>query len=297
MKNQIGLLTSLGLLLSVAMSSVAAEDEVKITTIDVADGIHMLMGRGGNIGLLIGEDGTFMIDDQFSPLTPKILDAVKAAGGDTPRFLINTHFHGDHTGGNENLGKEGTLILSHDNVRERLANGSYIATFGMKSPPARKAALPVITYSEEMHLHINGDSVQAIHVPGAHTDGDSIIHFKNSNVIHAGDTFFNGFYPFIDAAHGGTLKGAIRAADLILSMTDGDSKIIPGHGPLASKADLLAYREMLGTAYERLLKLKNTGKSVEDAVAEKPLADLEAKWGGGFMNGDKWISVIYPAVN
>ena len=264
--------------------------------IPVTDNIYMLSGQGGNIGVFLGGDGTFVVDDQFAPLTEKILAAIKSVGGDTPRFLINTHFHGDHTGGNENLGKAGTLIVSHDNVRQRLVNGSFIEAFGMNAPPANKVALPVLTFSEDMHFHINNDSVNALYVPGAHTDGDSIIHFKKANVVHAGDVFFNGFYPFIDAANGGSLRGTIAAADAILALTDSKSKIIPGHGPLADKKQLQAYRDMLATAYTRLLKLKNEGASVEDAINHDPLADLESQWGGGIFKGEKWISIIYPAV-
>ena len=180
-------------LLTVSPGTNALED-VNVVATDVADKIYMLTGKGGNVGVFTGSDGTFIIDDQFAPLSGKILEAIKSVGGDSPKFLINTHFHGDHTGGNENFGKQGTLIVSHHNVRERLANGSFIAAFGMKSAPASKAALPVVTYSEDMHFHINGESVQAIHVANAHTDGDSIVHFKKANVIHTGDIFFNGFF-------------------------------------------------------------------------------------------------------
>jgi len=279
-----------------SLSPLKAQDDVKIIAIPVTDNIYMLSGQGGNIGLFLGKDGTFVIDDQFAPLTDKILAAIKSVGGDTPRFLINTHFHGDHTGGNENLGNAGTLIVSHDNVRKRLVNGSYIEAFGMNSPPANEVALPVLTFSQDMHFHINNESVNAVHVPSAHTDGDSIIHFKSANVVHAGDVFFNGFYPFIDAANGGSLKGTIDAVDSILAVTDSSSKIIPGHGPLADKSQLQAYHDMLATVYDRLLKLKNEGVSVEDAVIQDPLADLESQWGGGIFNGEKWISIIYPAV-
>ncbi len=274
----------------------AAQDDVQIKTIAVADGIHMLMGKGGNIGVFTGSDGTFVIDDQFAPLSEKILKAIESIGGDTPKFLLNTHFHGDHTGGNENFGKKGALIVSHDNVRKRMSDGSFIEAFGMKAPPASKEALPVMTFSETMHFHINGDSVKAIHVANAHTDGDSFIHFKNANVIHAGDILFNGFYPFIDAAHGGSVRGVIAAADEILALSNAQTKIIPGHGPLADRAQLQASRDMLSTVYERLLKLKNSGMSVDDVVAQKPLADLEGKWGGGIFTGDKWIKIIYPGV-
>ncbi len=278
------------------VSTLLAQDDVKINAIPVSDNIYMLTGQGGNIGLFLGEDGTFIIDDQFAPLTEKILAAIKLVGGDTPRFLINTHFHGDHTGGNENLGNAGTLIVSHDKVRERLVAGSYIKEFGMNSPPANKAALPVLTFSEDMHFHINGDSVNAVHVPSAHTDGDSIIYFKKANVVHAGDIFFNGFYPFIDAANGGSLRGTIAAVDAMLAATDSKSKIIPGHGPMADKAQLQAYRDMLAIAYVRLLKLKNDGVSAEDAVIQDPLSDLEAQWGNGIFSGEKWIRITYPAV-
>ena len=278
------------------VSTIQAQEDVKIGVIPVTDNIYMLSGEGGNIGVFLGGDGTFVVDDQFAPLTEKILAAIKSVGGDTPRFLINTHFHGDHTGGNENLGKAGTLIVSHDNVRQRLVNGSFIEAFGMNAPPANKVALPILTFSEDMHFHINNDSVNALYVPGAHTDGDSIIHFKKANVVHAGDVFFNGFYPFIDAANGGSLRGTIAAADAILALTDSKSKIIPGHGPLADKKQLQAYRDMLATAYTRLLKLKNEGASVEDAINHDPLADLESQWGGGIFKGEKWISIIYPAV-
>ena len=277
-------------------SALLAQGDVKINPIPVSDNIYMLSGQGGNIGLFLGEDGTFIIDDQFAPLTEKILAAIKSVGGDTPRFLINTHFHGDHTGGNENLGNAGTLIVSHDKVRERLVAGSYIKEFGMNSPPANKAALPVLTFSEDMHFYINNDSVNAVHVPSAHTDGDSIIYFKKANVVHAGDIFFNGFYPFIDAANGGSLRGTIAAVDAMLAATDSKSKIIPGHGPLADKAQLQAYRDMLAIAYASLLKLKNDGVSVEDAIIHDPLADLEAQWGNGIFSGEKWIRITYPAV-
>lgn len=273
-----------------------AQDPVKIEASKVKANVYMITGQGGNIGLLTGPDGSFMIDDQFAPLTDKIIEAVKSVGGDVPSYLINTHFHGDHSGGNENLGKTGTLIMAHDEVRQRLVNGSFIGAFGMKAEAASKPALPTVTYSESMHLHINDETVHIIHVPRAHTDGDSFVVFKSANVVHAGDLFFNGFFPFIDGAHGGSVKGMIAGVDTILALTDGDSKIIPGHGPLANRADLQRYRDMLAIAYERLLKLKNQGVSAEDAVLQAPLEDLKADWGGGIFTADKWIGVIYPAV-
>jgi glyoxylase-like metal-dependent hydrolase (beta-lactamase superfamily II) len=271
----------------------AAQEEVTIKTIPIQNGVYMLVGQGGNIGLFIGKDGTFLIDDQFAPLTPKHLEAINAVGGEIPKFLINTHYHADHTGGNENLGRAGAVIFSHDQVRKRMTMETVIEAFNMTTPPQPKDALPVVTFSTDITFHLNGDTLHAFHVPSAHTDGDSVIHFKNANVIHSGDVFFNGFYPFIDVAHGGTLMGTIKAADAILALADGETKIIPGHGPLGDRAHLQTYRDMLRTAYERLSRLKVKGMSVDEAVGEKPLADLEERWGKGMFPGEKWISLIY----
>ncbi len=280
----------------VSLVTTAQADEVEITSVQVSEQIYMLEGKGGNIGLFIGKDGTFLIDDQFAPLTEKIIEAIKSVGGDHPKFLINTHYHGDHTGGNENLGQGGTLIFSHDNVRERLSAGSFIEAFDMKRAAVTKEGLPVVTFSEDISFHLNGDSVQAIHVPHAHTDGDSFIYFKAANVIHAGDIFFNGFYPFIDVKHGGSLKGMIEAADTVLSLADDKTKIIAGHGPLGNKAELENFRQMLATAYERLRTLKEGGKTAQEAIAAAPLADLEETWGDGLFTSDRWIELIYFGV-
>ncbi len=271
-------------------------DEDTISPVQVTDQIYMIAGKGGNVGVFIGEDGTFLIDDNFAPVTEKILAAVKSVGGDHPKFLINTHYHGDHTGGNENLGSGGTLIFSHDNVRERLKNGSFIRAFDMKLAATAAKGLPVVTFSEGINFHLNGDTIQAVHAAHAHTDGDSFIFFKMANVIHTGDILFNGFYPFIDVNHGGSLKGTIMAVDEILSLVDDDTKIIPGHGPLGDRVQLVSYREMLSTAYERLRKLKAEGKTAQEAAAASPLADMEATWGDGMFTGDRWIELIYSGV-
>lgn len=272
-----------------------AVDE-KIIPITLTEQIYMIAGEGGNIGLFIGGDGTFLIDDQFAPLTDKIVAAIKSVGGDYPKFLINTHYHSDHTGGNEKLGQGGTLIFSHDNVRERLSTGSFIEEFNAKQEALTREGLPVVTFSGDISFHLNGDTIHAIHVPHAHTDGDSIIHIKTANVIHTGDIFFNGFYPFIDVNHGGSLKGMIKAVDNILSLADENTKIIAGHGPLGDKQQLASYRQMLETAYLRLRKLKAEGKTVQEAISAKPLADLEGEWGNGFLKNDRWIEIIYSGV-
>jgi glyoxylase-like metal-dependent hydrolase (beta-lactamase superfamily II) len=197
----------------------------KIIPIPVTQQIYMIAGEGGNIGIFTGRDGTFLIDDQFAPLTDKIVEAIKSVGGEYPKFLINTHYHGDHTGGNEN-------------VRERLRTGSFIEAFNMKRPGVPPEGLPLVTFSEDISFHLNDNSVRAIHVPHVHTDGDSFIYFVGANVIHTGDLFFNGFYPFIDVNHGSSLKGIVIGADKVLSLADDSTKIIPGHGPLGDKEQL-----------------------------------------------------------
>ena len=275
---------------------VIGQEEVKIEPIKVTDQIYMLTGQGGNLGLFVGQDGTFLIDDQFAPLTEKIIAAIKSVGGDSPKFLINTHYHGDHTGGNENFGKGGTLIFSHDNVRDRLLNGSFIREFNMKRDGVDPIGLPVITFSEDISFHLNGDTVHAIHVPHSHTDGDSFIHFRSANVVHAGDVVFNGFYPFIDVSHGGSIKGMIAGVKQILALSDENTKIIPGHGPLTNTAELGNYLNMLETAYKRLRKLKADGKTAQEAIEDKPLVDLEEEWGDGIFTGDEWIGIIYSGV-
>ncbi|MEN8141675.1 MAG: MBL fold metallo-hydrolase [Thermodesulfobacteriota bacterium] len=271
-------------------------DEVVVKAIPVTKQIFMISGDGGNIGLFIGADGTFLIDDQYAPLTEKIIAAIKSVGGDMPKFLLNTHYHADHTGGNEKLGGSGALIFSHDNVRQRLKSGAFIAAFAKKIEPLAQEGLPVVTFTEEITFHLNNDTVQVIHAPQAHTDGDSFIHFKKANVIHAGDLFFNGFYPFIDVDHGGSLAGTIKGVDQLLALSDNKTKIIAGHGPMGNKAQLKKYRQMLATAYDRLAKLKAAGKSAQEAAAAKPLADLEAEWGDGLFPGERWIEIIYSGI-
>ena len=283
-------------ILSYTIAAQADADADKISPVQVTEQIYMIAGKGGNVGVFTGEDGTFLIDDNFAPLTEKIVEAIKSIGGNYPEFLINTHYHGDHTGGNENLGSGGTLIFSHDNVRERLKNGSFLKAFNMKSEATDPEGLPVVTFSEGISFHINGDTVRAIHVAHAHTDGDSFIYFEEANVVHAGDILFNGFHPFIDVDHGGSLRGTIQGVDEILALVDDNTKIIPGHGPLGNRTELESYRKMLWTAYERLRKLKAQGKTAQEAAASKPLVDLEATWGDGNFTGDRWIELIYTGV-
>jgi cyclase len=229
--------TLICLLALAAPAALAQEDlsQVEIQTQKLADRVYMMTGSGGNLGLSVGEDAVFLIDDQFAPLTPKIQAAIAKLTDKPVKFVLNTHWHFDHTGGNENLGKGGALIIAHENVRKRLSAEGFIEFLGMKTQPEAKVALPVITFTRDLTFHINGDEVLAHHVARAHTDGDAIVQFRKSNVIHMGDAFFNRIYPFIDTSSGGTVGGVIAAAELVLRLADDDTKIIPGHGPLGKR--------------------------------------------------------------
>lgn len=266
---------------------------VKITTVPVTKNLYMLMGEGGNIGVSVGQDGTVLIDDQYAPLSEKIVAALKGVSGDVPKFVINTHWHDDHAGGNEKFAKAGALVVAHDNVLASLKEAKSIPLFNVHKPPSPKAALPVITFGEEMTLHWNDDDIELIHVADAHTDGDAIVHFKKANVIHTGDIFFNGFYPFIDTGSKGNIDGMIAAVDRILALADDNTKIMPGHGPLASKPDLAAYRAMLTTARKNIKALVDAGKTEAEVVAAKPTAALDAQWADGFLAADVWVKIVY----
>ncbi len=267
--------------------------KVQIKTEKLSPTTYMMTGEGGNLGLSIGDDAVFVIDDQFAPLTPKIKAAIAKLTKKPIKFVLNTHWHFDHTGGNENMGKAGALIIAHENVRKRLSADGFIAFFGMKTKAEPKVALPVITFTQNMSFHINGDELYAYHVAHAHTDGDAIVHFKNSNVIHMGDTFFNKLYPFIDTSSGGKVDGMIGAADRVLALADDSTKIIPGHGPLAGRTDLLAYRDMLATVSARIQAQIKSGKTLDEVQATKPTAEFDAVWGKGFLAPQKWVEMMY----
>jgi glyoxylase-like metal-dependent hydrolase (beta-lactamase superfamily II) len=277
-----------------AGAALAQQDfsQVEIQAEKVAEGIYMLTGSGGNMGLSIGNDGTCLIDDQYAPLTTKILAVIKELTPDPVRFVVNTHWHGDHTGGNENMGRAGALLVAHENVRRRMAAGTFMKAFNRQVDPAPEAALPVVTFTDAVTFHWNGEEIRVFFVGPAHTDGDSIIHFVRANVFHMGDTLFNGTYPFIDVSSGGRIDGMIAAADRVLKVADDGTRLIPGHGPLATRSDLQTFRDMLSTVRDRIAKLKAEGKSREEIVAAKPTADLDAKWGGGFMEPDQWVGLV-----
>jgi glyoxylase-like metal-dependent hydrolase (beta-lactamase superfamily II) len=281
-----------------AAPALAQQDfsEVEIETIPVADGIYMLMGSGGNIGLSVGDDGNFLVDDQYGPLSEKILAAVAELNDMQVEFVVNTHWHGDHTGGNENMGATGAVLVAHENVRERMSTTQFIQAFGMEVPPSPSGALPVITFDDGVTLHWNDDEIRIFHVAPAHTDGDAVIHFVNADVIHTGDTYFNGFYPFIDVGTGGHFDGMIAAADAILEIAGENTKIIPGHGPLSNRAQLQAYRDMLVTVRGRISAMVEEGMDRDAVVAAAPTSDLDEVWGGGFLQPDMWVGIAYDAL-
>ena len=285
----------LALLLASAPAQ-AQEDNfaaVQIKTQQVAEGIYMLTGEGGNIGVSVGADGVFMIDDQFAPLSEKIKAAVAALSDQPIRFLINTHWHYDHTGGNELFAADGVIIVAHHNVRKRMAVDTEIAAFGSLIPASPKAALPVLTFNDNLTLHLNGDEARVIHYKNSHTDGDSLIHFVNANVIHTGDLWFNGVYPFVDISSGGTVSGALKTVKSILALVDDNTRIIPGHGPLGDKQALRDYLAMLETVSGRMAKLIAAGKSIDEIVALKPNADYDEAWGKDLLKPDMFLRILY----
>lgn len=264
--------------------------KVDIRTETVVPGLAVLFGAGGNIAVSHGADGTILVDDQYAPLTPKIEAAVKALGAPPAEWLINTHWHGDHSGGNENFGKAGAMIMAHDHVRERMASQQTVR--GTAVPPSPKGALPVLTYHDGVTLHLNGDTIKVMHAPHAHTDGDSILHWQGANVFHMGDLFFNKVsLPFIDLDSGGSAYGVLAAADRVLALADDKSVIIPGHGPLATKADLAAYRAMLADVIAAVESAKAAGKTLDEVTAMNVAGKYEIK--GGFMPTDGFVASIF----
>jgi len=293
------LFLSLSLFILVSFSQAAgAQDfsKVEIKTVPVRNSVYMLVGRGGNIGVSVGQDGVLMIDDQFAPLIPKIEAAIKKISSKPVKFVVNTHWHPDHTGGNEPLGKSGAVIVAQENVRKRLSTEQFSSFLKRKVPPSPQGAWPVITFTQDMVFHLNGEEIKIFHVDPAHTDGDAIIYFKKANVLHMGDVYMAGRYPFIDLNSGGSLKGVIAAVDRVLREIPADAKIIPGHGPLSNMEELKEYRKMLMTVRDRIRKLIKEGKTLPELIAAKPTADLDAKWGKGFLKPDGFVQIVYEGL-
>lgn len=280
-----GAATLLGLSILLAGGARAAEEQdqfadVTVSAQAVSGHVYMLTGAGGNIGVSVGSDGTLIIDDQFAPLAERISAAIGDLGGQAPKLVLNTHFHGDHTGGNPWFGRSGTII-AQDNVRVRLLSQDDFAASG----------LPVVTFADEVRVHFNGDTLRIIHMPAGHTDGDSVVWFQQDNVLHTGDLLFNGGFPFIDLESGGSVAGVIVDLTRILDMMPGDIRIIPGHGPLAGKTDLSAALDMIRGTRAEVTEALGKGMSVDEVVAQG-LDDKWESWGQGFINEERWIRTL-----
>jgi len=270
--------------------------KVEIKTTDLGDNIYMLEGQGGNITVAVGKDGIIMVDGQYAPLHDKIKAAIEAISKKPIKYLINTHFHGDHTGGNELFARDGATIVAQVNVNNRLAAGTSNGLTGAKTPPAPPAALPSDTYSNFSKIRLEGRVADLKHIANAHTDGDTYVWFKTANVLSTGDTFTNGRYPNIDFANGGNIRGMITATDAYLKLVNARTRIVPGHGPLADKAALMEYRTMLISAHDRMAKLVKEGKSEDEAVAAKPFTDFDAKWAPTELASKNFVRVVYHSL-
>jgi len=281
-------------------------DKVRIETVPLRGGIHMLVAKGGkagvteggNIGISTGEDGVFLVDDQFAPMTKKIQAAIDEVTDKPVKFVFNTHWHGDHAGGNENLGNSGALIVAHDQARQRMSTDQFVDLFQVTIPASPKAALPVVTFNDTTTFHLNGQTIHAFKVVPAHTDGDAVIHFQEADVIHTGDVYFNKIYPLIDVSGGGSLDGMVTAVDKILTVAKDTTQIIPGHGALSNRAELLDYRNMLINVRDRVRTAIANGVSEEEFIAaSKPTVDYDPVWGQSFPNAEVFLSTAYRSLD
>ncbi len=274
----------------------AAGATAKITTQPLRGGVSALMGSGGNIAVLPGKDGKVIIDSGYATSQPQITEALNAISGDPVKHLINTHWHFDHTDGNEWMHSIGATIVAHENTKTRLSTTQTIAAFHATLPPSPAGAVPTKTFATKETLKLNGATLELAHYAPAHTDTDISIHFTEADVLHAGDTWFNGFYPFIDYSSKGSIGGMIEAAEHTLSVAGPKTIIIPGHGPIGDKAQLAQYRDVLVFARDSVAAMKKQGKTLEDVVAAKPTAKYDARWGAGFMNAPTFLGLVYQGV-
>ena len=265
-----------------------------ITPQKLTDNLTLLSGPGGNVVVLEGADGKFMGDTFVQPAWPHLQEALMAIGKSPVKTAVDTHWHFDHSDNNGALRAAGATLIAHENTKKRMSETHTLAVLNLTFPPSPASALPQETFPNSRKITVNGETVELVHVPPSHTDSDIYLHFQKGNVLQTGDIFFNGFYPYIDGGTGGSVSGMIAGTNKLLAVATNDTKIVPGHGPLGTKADLMKYRDMLVTAREHLMKLKTAGKSLEEAVAAKPLADLDAAWGKGLFTTDTFVQIAYP---
>lgn len=272
-------------------------DAVEIKVIPLTDGIFMLTGAGGNMALVVGDDGAFLVDDQFAPLTAKIRAAVATVTNRPITFVFNTHYHGDHTGGNENLGETGSHLVSHTNVRRRLSSDQYSTLLKRTAEAAAPGALPTITFTDSLTFHFGGQDIVAFHVPHAHTDGDGVLHFPGANVVHTGDVVFYGLYPYIDTSAGGSVDGMIAGVEQILGLCDAETRIIPGHGPLLNREQLREYLTMLREARASVAEAMSGGRDLAEVLAEQPCAAWDEALGQAWLTSDQFVESIYASLS
>jgi len=290
----LGILTCLAAFLALPL---AAQDKpVEYIPTKLSETVTMVKGQGGNIAVSAGADGVFIIDDQLKPLTDQLIAAIRKIDERPVRFVINTHYHGDHVGGNETLGNTGSVIIAHDNIRPRMNSDQFNNFFNDTTPAYPAESLPVVTFNDRVTLHLNGESVTVHHVPRGHTDGDSIVHFPASNVLHMGDIFFKGLYPYIDLDGGGSIQCMIGAVDLALGLADENTQVIPGHGTLSNRAELQAYRDFLAKARDNVQALLDQGLDLEQAIAAKPTAEWDETLGAVWIKPAQFVTFIYNSL-
>lgn len=293
-RNLFAIAISLSLVTTALAHSVHAPKEMQqdVKTVKITDTIYMLQGSGGNIGVSNGKDGLLIIDDDVPQVTQKIADALKQFSPNAPKFIMNTHWHFDHVGGNVFFGKAGSTIISHLNVRKRVM--VTVTMFGQEIKALEPAGWPMLTFEQSMSVHFNGDELNAVHYPTGHTDGDSIIFIKGANIIHMGDQFFNGFFPFVDLDSGGNVEGYIKNVGSVLAKIDGNTKVIPGHGPLTDKAGLQKFYDTLVESVDIIRKGMKKKKTL-DQLKKEALPDKFKSWGSGFIKTDQWIETVYKS--
>ena len=280
-----------------SINNLSAQDKaVEFTTFQLSDTVYMLKGRGGNVGISTGEDGLYIIDDQVKPVTAELLQAIRKISNKPIRVVLNTHYHADHVGGNETIGKAGAVVIAHDNIRKRMTTEQVSIFRQETTPPYPKGALPIVTFNDRLSLHMNGETATAYYVASGHTDGDSIIHFPVSNVIHMGDMFFNGRYPYVDLDAGGSMQGLVAAADLALSLADESTRIIPGHGPLGMTEDLKTYRDYLIQAGANVQELIDEGMELQQIIATAPTKEWDEELGKTWITPAQFVTFIYNSL-
>ncbi|MGH9361603.1 MAG: MBL fold metallo-hydrolase, partial [Thermoanaerobaculia bacterium] len=271
--------------------------EMELKTTKLTDNLYVLEGAGGNVAVFVWDDGVLLVDDKVAPASPAVKAAVAAITPKPIRFVVNSHWHRDHSGGNEALAGDGSVVVAHENVRRRMSLGGFIAVFDRQVPASPPRALPVVTFTRDVTFHLGGEEISVVHVTAAHTDGDSFVRFHTANVLHMGDCYLNGSFPVVDFSNGGAFPGVIAAADTALGMLDTRTRIIPGHGPVASPEDLRQWREMLATIYERVRKSVAAGRSLEEVKAERPTKEWDERFPGSFVTSDHVVEEAYRAAS